>query len=105
MRVSAAGALQADETIIALHLSDKQLDALFDGLADGFLLDHQKPVRVSGASIAKFDAFFEGTGHFSAFDPCNQWVNRVLTHAGFQLGIWTPTTQSLRRSIEFFNSD
>ncbi len=102
MRVSAAGDLSAIDDVIRLSLSDAQLERLYDGLDQGFALENGQPVPMGEISIGPYDAFFKGRGHFNIFNPCNQWVNRVLSGVGVKLGLWTPTTQSLSQSLVYF---
>jgi uncharacterized protein (TIGR02117 family) len=37
-----------------------------------------------------YDAFYDGTGRYSAFATCNAWTGAALAHAGVRVGWWTP---------------
>ncbi|HEU0043155.1 TIGR02117 family protein [Sphingomonas sp.] len=37
-----------------------------------------------------YDAFYDGTGRYSAVRTCNAWTGAALAHAGVRVGWWTP---------------
>lgn len=37
-----------------------------------------------------YDAFYTGTGRYSAVRTCNAWVGDALRRAGVRVGAWTP---------------
>jgi uncharacterized protein (TIGR02117 family) len=37
-----------------------------------------------------WDAFYDGTGRYSAFETCNAWTGDMLRTAGVRVGVWTP---------------
>ena len=37
-----------------------------------------------------YDAFYEGTGRYSAVRTCNSWTGAALAAAGIRVGAWTP---------------
>ena len=37
-----------------------------------------------------YDAFYDGTGTYSALNTCNAWTGAGLRHAGVRVGAWTP---------------
>ncbi|KQR83353.1 hypothetical protein ASG07_09870 [Sphingomonas sp. Leaf343] len=37
-----------------------------------------------------YDAFYEGTGRYSAIRTCNAWTGAALAAAGVRVGAWTP---------------
>ena len=37
-----------------------------------------------------YDAFYDGTGRYSAFRTCNAWTGEALRSAGVRVGWWTP---------------
>lgn len=61
---------------------------------------YRRLARHIGASIAprarhhrgygRYDAFYEGTGTYSALRTCNAWTGAALARAGVRVGAWTP---------------
>ena len=41
------------------------------------------------------DRFYLASGHYHAFNTCNQWTGRGLKRAGVPIGIWTPLKQQV----------
>lgn len=39
---------------------------------------------------ARYDAFYAGTGRYSAITTCNEWTGEVLRQASVRMGRWTP---------------
>jgi uncharacterized protein (TIGR02117 family) len=106
MRVVALGEIDTNSPdIIQLSVSKEQLAALVQFVHDSFQKSARgKPQQLSQASIGPNDVFYEGVGDFNIFHPCNQWVNLGLRKTGIEVGRWTPTTHSLRHSLEYFKS-
>ena len=42
-----------------------------------------------------FDAFYVGTGRYSALATCNEWTGEALRRAGVRMGRWTPFPASV----------
>lgn len=38
----------------------------------------------------RYDAFYDGTGRYSAIRTCNAWTGAALRYAGVRVGAWTP---------------
>ncbi len=106
MRVVAFGDIDtAAPDVISLAVSKEQLAALLQFLHGSFDQSSSgKPQYLPQASIGQNDVFYEGVGNFNIFHPCNQWVNSGLRKIGIEVGQWTPTTHSLRHSLEYFKS-
>lgn len=61
---------------------------------------YRRLARVIAASVAPgakhhrgygpYDAFYDGTGKYSAFRTCNSWTGAALAAAGVRVGWWTP---------------
>ncbi len=63
-----------------------------------FARDASGRIRVHpGKGYGAHDAFYEGTGRYSLFYTCNEWVARALRAAGEPTGLWTPFASSLLR--------
>jgi len=63
-----------------------------------FARDGSGRIRVHpGKGYGAYDAFYEGTGRYSLFYTCNEWVARALRAAGEPTGLWTPFASSLLR--------
>lgn len=102
MRVTPMGRLSANEDIVAIDLSTPDYRRLVSAIKASFLTGGDgKAMHLTGASIGPGDAFFLAEGHFNIFNPCNQWVGRMLHSAGIKIGIWTPTTHSLLASLKW----
>jgi uncharacterized protein (TIGR02117 family) len=54
-----------------------------------------RPKRIEHKGYGRTDAFYEGIGHASAFDTCNQWVASRLRLAGVETSLWTPFAQGV----------
>ena len=105
MRVTPMGRLAASEDIVAIDLPVPAYQRLVSAIKASFLTGaNGSAVHLAGASIGPGDAFFLAEGHFNIFNPCNQWVGRMLHSAGIKIGIWTPTTHSLLASLRWHGS-
>ncbi|MFN2450670.1 MAG: DUF2459 domain-containing protein, partial [Candidatus Baltobacteraceae bacterium] len=54
-----------------------------------------RPALIAGKGYGTADAFYEGIGHASAFDTCNQWVASRLRLAGVKTSLWSPFSQGI----------
>ena len=52
-------------------------------------------IIVPGAHYGLHDAFFEATGHYSAFETCNEWTRQGLVTAGVRAPMWSPFQKAL----------
>ncbi|MCB1459528.1 MAG: DUF2459 domain-containing protein, partial [Nitratireductor sp.] len=102
MRVTPLGRLSANEDVVAVDLPVPAYQRLLSAIKASFLTGaNGRTIHLAGASIGPGDAFFLAEGHFNIFNPCNQWVGRMLHSAGIKIGIWTPTTHSLLASLRW----
>lgn len=103
VRAVGMGDLSLAPDSVELTLSASQYERLLAGIEQILVRQEGRANHLEAHSIGPNDAFFEAHGHFNIFNPCNQWVNEVLRGAGVKLGMWTPTSQSLRASLAYFN--
>jgi uncharacterized protein (TIGR02117 family) len=52
-------------------------------------------IILPGAHYGLHDAFFESTGHYSAFETCNEWTRQGLVTAGVRAPMWSPFQKAL----------
>ena len=98
MRVTAFGDISSVENNIVITLNDQQYLTLLKSIRSSFA-ESRTPVQMQNVSIGGSDAFYAAKGPFNIFYPCNQWVGRVLHESGVGVGLWTPTTYTLRQSL------
>jgi uncharacterized protein (TIGR02117 family) len=62
----------------------------------GFRTDGQgRTIPVPARGYGATDAFYEGTGTYSALHTCNEWTGGALRAAGVRTGLWTPLETSI----------
>ncbi len=49
-----------------------------------------RPMLIPGAGFGPADGFVAGTGHYSIFLTCNDWLRRTLARAGIRTALWSP---------------
>ena len=49
-----------------------------------------RPIAIANAGYGPVDGFVVGTGHYSPFFTCNEWVRRGLALAGIRTAWWSP---------------
>jgi len=102
MRITPMGNLTTSSDIVAIDLSLSAYRRLVSAIKASFLRDgNGEAIHLAGVSIGQGDAFFLAAGHFNLFNPCNQWVGKMLHSAGVDIGLWTPTTHSLLASLKW----
>lgn len=52
--------------------------------------DDGRPRAIAGAGYGGNDGFVVGTGHYSIFLTCNEWLRRILAGAGIRTALWSP---------------
>ena len=52
-------------------------------------------IVIAGAYYGAHDAFFEGQGHYSVLETCNEWTRRALAVAGVRVPSWSPFDKAL----------
>lgn len=96
MRLDVTGPIAPDAPGIDwLDLAPAQATALTGALLRAIT----DPTPIPGAGFTATDAFFPAEGRFHLFRTCNVWLGERLRQAGVPMGIWTPTTFSLRLSL------
>ncbi|MEM8794676.1 MAG: TIGR02117 family protein [Pseudomonadota bacterium] len=86
-----------------ISLSGDQFNRLLDFIDATFSRNKEEEVQLlHGVSFGFGDRFFEAEETFHIFRPCNIWVSDALAKSGLPVGLWTPTTYSLFRSLDHF---
>jgi uncharacterized protein (TIGR02117 family) len=79
-----------------VDVSPAQYARLVAGLRAGFARDAAgRPRRIDDPGYFDTDAFYEGTGRYTAWLTCNEWVRRVLAAAGVRTAAWAPFEAAL----------
>lgn len=79
-----------------LWLSEDEYAALVDYVLAHFRRDVAgAPVRIDHPGYFATDAFYEGTGSYSAVLTSNEWVRRGLAQAGVRTARWSPFDRAL----------
>lgn len=75
-----------------VRLTIEQYRRLADFIEQSFQHDGSgAPIPIPGVHyFGRHDAFFEATGHYSAFNTCNEWTRRALSSAGQDTALWAP---------------
>jgi uncharacterized protein (TIGR02117 family) len=80
-----------DYRVQRIDLSPHQYRALVAALRAGFRRDASgRPRRVDAPGYFATDAFFEGTGRYTPWLTCNEWIRRALASAGVRTARWAP---------------
>ncbi|MFM2365859.1 MAG: hypothetical protein RIR95_466 [Pseudomonadota bacterium] len=106
IRLDLAGDLQGVTGVTWLDLSNAQLSALLDAIAQDLLRGGGgagNPVLLTDQGLTQSDLFYKSTENFSLFHTCNAWVGEKLRQIGLPLGVWTPLPQSVELSLRLFN--
>ena len=83
-----------------LDVSLPQYQRLVAGLRAGFARDAGgRPIRIDDPGYFDTDAFYEGTGRYTAWLTCNEWIRRVLAGAGVRTAAWAPFDRPLFRHL------
>jgi len=83
-----------DYRVQRIDLNLVQYQRLVDGLRAGFAGDG-RPRRIDDPGYFDTDAFYEGTGRYTAWLTCNEWIRRVLAGAGVRTSFWAPFETAL----------
>lgn len=104
MHIAPIAALAAGPDSIAIQLNKQQFEQLLKAIESTFTkAPDGQAVLLAGQTHGYGDVFYEGEGHFNILNPCNIWAATILRQTGIKLGAWTPTTQALKLSYEFWN--
>ncbi len=80
-----------DYRVQRIDLHPDQYRALVETLRTGFRRDGKgKPRRIDEPGYFATDAFFEGTGRYTPWLTCNEWIRRALAAAGVRTAVWAP---------------
>ena len=96
MHVQVAGELRGVADRIALKMNRDRFMKMLEFIDSGFARDQGAVQVLQGTSFGDGDRFYEGVGDFNVFRTCNVWTSQALREAGFGIGLWTPTTFSVR---------
>ncbi len=79
-----------------IDLSPEQYRRLVERLRGGFARDAAgRPLRIADPGYFDTDAFYEGTGRYTFWLTCNEWIRRVLAGAGVRTAAWAPFETAL----------
>lgn len=79
-----------------IDLSAAEYARLVAALRAGFARDAAgRPIRIDDPAYFDTDAFFEGTGRYTAWLTCNEWIRRALAQAGVRTAAWAPFERAL----------
>lgn len=91
MHVQAANAPPAGPMAAELRLSARQYRRLVDFVDQSFTHDVDgAPILIAGAHYGRHDFFYEGRGHYSPVNTCNEWTRDGLARADLPMPLWTP---------------
>ena len=80
-----------DYRVQRIDLDPNQYRALAAALRAGFQRDpNGSPRRIDAPGYFATDAFFEGTGRYTLWLTCNEWIRRALASAGVRTAVWAP---------------
>ena len=54
-----------------------------------------RPQMIPDAGFGLLDRFYDGTGRYSPFVTCNEWVRQGLADAGIRTAVWSPFATAL----------
>jgi uncharacterized protein (TIGR02117 family) len=79
-----------------IDVSAAEYGRLVAGLRAGFARDAAgRPIRIDDPGYFDTDAFYEGTGRYTLWLTCNEWIRRVLAGAGVRTAAWAPFEAAL----------
>lgn len=104
MHIAPMAALATGPDSIAIQLNQRQFEQLLEAIESTFTkAPDGQAVLLAGQTHGYGDVFYESEGNFNILNPCNIWAATILRQTGIKLGAWTPTTQALKLSYEFWN--
>lgn len=96
MHVTMIGPPVPGPNLRATAVGEAGYRALVRHVEDSFLRDEHGRIRLhAGMGYGPYDSFYEGTGTYTLFMTCNEWVGQALRSAGIPTGLWTPFASSL----------
>lgn len=85
-----------DYRALRIDVSAAEYGRLVAGLRAGFARDAAgRPLRIDDRGYFDTDAFYEGTGRYTFWLTCNEWIRRVLADAGVRTAAWAPFDAAL----------
>jgi len=85
-----------DYDVQRIDLQPQQYRSLVAALQAGFVRDaNGRPHRIDAPGYLATDAFFEGTGRYTPWLTCNDWIRRALAVAGVRAPLWAPFDAAL----------
>jgi uncharacterized protein (TIGR02117 family) len=85
-----------DYHVQRVDLQPQQYDALTAALQSGFARDANGRLhRIDAPGYFATDAFYEGTGRYTLWLTCNEWIRRALASAGVRTAVWAPFDEAL----------
>lgn len=79
-----------------IDLHPDQYRRLVAAVRAGFRRDAEgRPLRIDAPGYFGTDAFYEGTGRYTFWFTCNEWVRRTLARAGVRTAVWAPFDTAL----------
>jgi uncharacterized protein (TIGR02117 family) len=79
-----------------VDVSAAQYRALVTAVRAGFTRDRDgAPLRIDDPGYFDTDAFYEGTGRYTFWLTCNEWIRRALATAGVRTAAWAPFDAAL----------
>ena len=85
-----------DYHVQRIDLPPQQYEALAAALQSGFARDANGRLRrIDAPGYFATDAFYEGTGRYTLWLTCNEWIRRALASAGVRTAVWAPFDEAL----------
>ena len=89
-----------DEATRRILLTQAQYQTLRDEVLASFARDAAGSVkRIDAPGYTLYDRFYEGRGHYNAFNTCNEWTGARLRSIGVKSGCWTPWASDVLRFL------
>jgi uncharacterized protein (TIGR02117 family) len=103
LRLDLAGHIEDVAAVQWLDASPAQIAALRKISLQALGRDSAgQPIAIAQPNWGQGHLFYAANGRFHLGHTCNAWVGETLRAAGFALGEWTPTPQSLSLSLHWF---
>lgn len=84
------------ENWYVINLKEANMEKLVNYIEKSFETDSAgNYIPIPRMHYYSHDAFFEATGRFTIFKPCNEWTGEGLRQAGIRMGAWTPFEKSV----------
>jgi uncharacterized protein (TIGR02117 family) len=88
------------ESIRWVRVSEDAYRELCDFIEESFQRDRDgNPLLIPGKGYGAADNFYEGRGHYHAFNTCNSWTVRGLKRIGVPTALWSPFAFGVLRHL------